>query len=239
MQECSADDKGVRRMTLVAGVDEAGRGPVIGPLVLAGVLLDEEDLPRLHAMGVRDSQLLTPYRRSELHPKILSLARGHEVVRLSPREVDRYVLRGQRLRKLNWLEAINMAKIIERLRPDVVYVDASDVIASRFGEQIRELLPFEVRVVSEHFADRNYPIVGAASIVAKVHRDLAVAKLRKRFGDLGSGYPSDLRTVRFLEQWSAEHGSMPSFVRKSWKTVRRLGGGQEAGLADGAHPADT
>ncbi len=215
-------------MTLVAGVDEAGRGPVIGPLVVAGVLLDEEDMARLHELGVRDSQLLTPSKRIDLHPKILRLARRHEVVQLSPREIDQYVLNGQRLRKLNWLEAVSMARVIRRLRPDVVYVDASDVRASRFGEQIRALLPFEVEVVSEHFADRNYPIVGAASIVAKVHRDRAVEELRKKFGDLGSGYPSDPRTVQFLERWGAEHGSMPSFVRKSWKTMRRLRGGAEA-----------
>ena len=210
-------------MTLVAGVDEAGRGPVIGPLVVAGVLLEERDVAKLHELGVKDSKLLTPAKRRELHPKILRLAKEHQVVRLSPRQVDSYVLRGQRLRKLNWLEAINMAKIIERLRPDTVYVDASDVSASRFGEQIQGLLPFQVRVISEHFADRNYSIVGAASIVAKVHRDRAVAMLRAKFGDLGSGYPSDPRTIRFLEQWSVEHGAMPSFVRKSWKTVRRLG----------------
>jgi len=216
-------------MTLVAGVDEAGRGPVIGPLVVAGVLFEERDVARLHELGVRDSQLLTPAKRRELHPKILRLAKGHQVVRLSPRQIDSYVLRGQKLRKLNWLEAINMAKIIERLRPDVAYVDASDVIASRFGEQILSLIPFQVRVISEHFADRNYPIVGAASIVAKVHRDQAVAKLRAKFGDLGSGYPSDPRTVHFLEQWSAEHGAMPSFVRKSWKTIRRLGISVEGG----------
>ena len=209
-------------MTLIAGVDEAGRGPVIGPLVVAGVLLEERDVAKLHELGVKDSKLLTPAKRRELHTKILHLAKEHQVVRLSPRQVDSYVLRGQRLRKLNWLEVISMAKIIERLRPDTVYVDASDVIASRFGEQIQELLPFQVRVISEHFADRNYSIVGAASIVAKVHRDRAVANLKAKFGDLGSGYPSDPRTIRFLEQWGLEHGAMPSFVRKSWKTVRRL-----------------
>ncbi len=210
-------------MGLIAGVDEAGRGPVIGPLVVAGVLLEERDVVKLRELGVRDSKLLSPKRRGELLPGILRLAKEHQVVQLSPKQVDSCVLRGQRLRRLNWLEAVSMARVIERLRPDVVYVDASDVRASRFGEQIRELLSFPVQVVSEHFADRNYAIVGAASIVAKVHRDRAVARLRARFGDLGSGYPSDPRTVRFLQQWIFEHGALPSFVRKSWKTINRLG----------------
>ncbi|MEM2093669.1 MAG: ribonuclease HII [Candidatus Bathyarchaeia archaeon] len=211
-------------MTFIAGVDEAGRGSVIGPLVVAGVMFDEADLPKLTEIGVKDSKVLTYSRRKALFPKILGMASGYEIVLVNPHEIDHYVLSKQRLRKLNWLEALHMAEVIRKLKPDIVYVDASDVVPLRFGQQIQGLLPLKVKIISEHFSDKNYPIVGAASVVAKVTRDLAVERLRQVFGDLGSGYPSDRRTVCFLEQWNAQRGSMPNFVRSSWKTVRRITG---------------
>jgi len=211
-------------MTLTAGVDDAGRGPVIGPLILAGVLLESADLPRLQALGVRDSKLLTPTKRAGLKPKILDLALRHQILEFCPAEVDRYVLEGGRLRRLNWLEAKAMAQIIRELHPEVAYVDASDVDASRFGSQIQEMVPFQLRIISEHHADRNHPIVAAASIVAKVYRDQVVEELRNRFGDFGSGYPSDPRTLYFLEEWQKRYGGLPDFVRKSWKTAKRLQG---------------
>ena len=209
-------------MTLVAGVDDAGRGPVIGPLVLAGVLIEESGIPKLVSLGVKDSKLLTPKQRERLEPKIVELVVGHKVLYFSPSEVDEYVLNGERLRKLNWLEAKAAAMIIEALRPDVAYLDASDVNPERFGLQVQELVPFPVKIVSKHHSDRDNPVVAAASILAKVNRDRAVAELRKVYGDFGSGYPSDPRTIRFLRDCLRAGGTLPNCVRKSWKTLKRL-----------------
>jgi ribonuclease HII len=217
-------------LSLIAGVDDAGRGPIIGPLIIAGVLFREGDIPRLLELGVKDSKALTPARREVLKPKILDLAIMHRVLEFSPAEIDRYVLEGRRLRRLNWLEAKAMAQVIESLRPDVAYVDASDVDASRFGAQIRDLLSFKVQLFSDHHADQKYPVVAAASIVAKVHRDRAVAELHRKFGDFGSGYPGDPRTIRFLEDWIRSHHTLPEFVRRSWKTVVRLKCGEQTSL---------
>jgi ribonuclease HII len=197
-------------------------GPVIGPLVVAGVLFYDFQVPRLQDLGVRDSKALTPGRRQRLFEEVKGLALKHEILEFSPSDVDKVVFEGRKLRKLNWLEAEAMAQIIRKLKPEIAYVDASDVDEERFGRQIREMLPFEVEVVSEHHADARYTIVGAASIIAKVHRDRVISSLRERYGDFGSGYSSDTRTRRFLANWIRERGSLPDFVRKSWKTVKRL-----------------
>ena len=206
----------------IAGVDDAGRGPVIGPLVIAGVLLNEDQIEELKNLGVTDSKLLTSKRREALSDEIKKRAMNWEVIEVSPSEVDRAVLEGVKYRKLNWLEAITMANLIERLRPEVAYVDASDTNEARFSRQISEMLSFDVRIVSEHFADVNYTVVSAASIIAKVQRDSVVSSLREKYGDLGSGYPSDPKTRKFLAKWVIERGSIPDFARKSWKTFMRL-----------------
>jgi len=211
----------------IVGVDDAGRGSVIGPLVIAGVLLDEKDLAKLIGLGVRDSKLLSPRRREQLAEEIRRLALQHHVIVLSPAEIDRVVESGRKLHKLNRLEAQTMAKVIEVLKPDVAYVDASDVLADRFKHHIAESLPFKVQIVSEHKADATYPIVSAASIIAKVERDKAIFELKRKHGDMGSGYATDPKTLEFLESWIKRYGSYPEFVRKSWKPAKKLKGEAE------------
>jgi ribonuclease HII len=206
---------------LVAGVDDAGRGSVIGPLVIAGVLMKEEDLPKLRELGVRDSKLLSPHRRETLAVEIKRIAEKYSVAKLSPREIDDVVETGRKLHRLNRLEAKTMAQIIEKLRPDIAYVDASDVLEERFKQHILECLPFKVEIVSEHKADRKYPVVSAASIIAKVERDKEIAKLANEYGDLGCGYPADPKTISFLHQCLTRLGEYPDFVRKSWKPAKK------------------
>jgi len=207
---------------LIAGVDDAGRGPIIGPLAIAGVLLKEEDLPKLTALGVKDSKLLTPHKRRQLAQEIKKLALKCHLVMLSPAEIDKVANKGKKLHSLNRLEAKAMAKAIEVLKPDIAYVDASDVLAQRFKDHITENLPFKVQIISEHKADRNYPIVSAASIIAKVERDKAIHALKEKYGEIGSGYASDPKTIKFLEKWIKRAKAYPNFVRKSWKPAKKL-----------------
>jgi ribonuclease HII len=207
---------------LIAGVDEAGRGPVIGPLVIAGVLFDEKELPKLVELGVKDSKLLSPQKREAFSSQIKKLALVYHIAWLSPAEIDLVVERNRILHKLNRLEAQAMARVITVLKPDVVYVDASDILADRFGEHIAENLTFSPKIISEHKADVKYPIVSAASIIAKVERDNVISKLQKKHGNMGCGYPSDPNTIKFLEDWIRKFGSYPDFVRKSWKTAKRV-----------------
>lgn len=207
---------------LVAGVDDAGRGCVIGPLVIAGVLMEEKDLPKLGQLGVKDSKRLSPRRRETLAVDIQRMAPKYEVLKLPPKDIDRVVDTGRRLHRLNRLEARSMAKIIELLKPQVAYVDASDVLEDRYKRHISECLQFKVRIVSEHKADRTYPIVSAASIVAKVERDEEIAQLKEKYGDLGCGYPTDPQTISFLHYCLEEFDKYPDIVRKSWKTAKKV-----------------
>jgi len=206
---------------LVAGVDDAGRGSVTGPLVIAGVLLEKEDLPKLTELGVKDSKLLSPHRRETLAVEIKRIAKKHSIIKLTPKEIDKVVQTGRKLHRLNRLEAQAMAKVIELLKPDVAYVDASDVLEERFKQHITEYLPFKVEIVSEHKADRTYPIVSAASIIAKVERDREIAELKAKHGDFGCGYPTDPKTISFLQKCLEKLGEYPDFVRKSWKPAKK------------------
>jgi len=206
----------------VAGLDDAGRGPVIGPLIIAGVLIDDSRVEELVSLGVRDSKLLSPSARRRLEEKIKQTVERYEYVELTPDQIDLVVHKAKKLQRLNFLEAKAMAQVISRLKPDIAYVDASDVLCERFGKHIQENLSFQLKIVSEHHADRKYPIVSAASILAKVRRDEEVARLRAEYGDFGSGYVTDARTMTFLENWIQEHGSPPPIVRRSWKTLKKL-----------------
>ena len=207
---------------LVAGVDDAGRGCVIGPLVIAGVLMKDKDLPKLVQLDVKDSKLLSPRRRETLAVEIKRIVSKYNVIKLAPKDIDKVVETGRKHHKLNRLEAQTMAKIIELLAPDIAYVDASDVLEERFGQHISELLPFKVEIVSEHKADRKYPIVSAASIIAKVERDTEITELTEKYGDFGCGYPTDPKTISFLRKYLKEFGEYPDCVRKSWKPAKKV-----------------
>jgi ribonuclease HII len=205
---------------LVAGVDEAGRGCVIGPLVVAGVATKKETLPLLVELGVKDSKLLTPKKREALYPEILRLVESYHVVKVPPSQIDLFVESGRRLHKLNRLEAQTMAAVIEALKPDEAYVDAADVLEQRFKNHIKECLTIKTRIISKHKADLIYPVVSAASIIAKVERDREIAALKLIYGDFGSGYLTDGKTMGFLRLLLEKTGEYPSCVRQSWKPAK-------------------
>ncbi len=206
----------------VVGVDEAGRGCVIGPLVIAGVAFPSENIPWLIEIGVKDSKKLTRRRRESLVEEITSLASEVAFFELQPYSIDSVVSRGIKLKRLNYLEAVAMAAVIRRLSPDEAYVDASDVNETRYGETILRLLSVKPKLISEHKADTLYPVVSAASILAKVRRDSIVAELRELFGDFNSGYPSDKKTIKWLKTWYMKHQAWPDFVRRSWTPIKRI-----------------
>jgi ribonuclease HII len=213
MRDCSVER--------VGGTDEAGRGCIVGPLVVAGVSIEQGSIKKLVELGVKDSKLLLPQKRELLYDeikKLCEIASFH----IMPQEIDEYVGRGKKYRKLNYLEAIYMARVVDRLNATRVYVDACDTNPRRFSEEITKMLASSSRIIAEHHADRNYPVVSAASIIAKVERDRAVEKLRLEHGEFGSGYPSDAKTITFLEEWVKVRNALPSFTRSSWKTWKRI-----------------
>jgi ribonuclease HII len=184
--------------------------------------MKEEDLPKLVELKVRDSKLLSPQRRERLAIEIKKIAEKYTAIKLSPQEIDTVVLTGKKFHRLNRLEAQTMAKVIDTLKPNIAYVDASDVLEERFKEHILECLSSQVEIISEHKADRNYPIVSAASIIAKTERDKAIAELHEVHGDFGCGYPTDPKTLAFLKQLMEKSEEYPDFVRKSWKPAKRV-----------------
>lgn len=205
----------------ILGIDEAGRGPVIGPMVIAGVLFRAEAIPELVSIGVKDSKKLTPRARERLLGKILGISEGSHVRVISAAEIDEL----RKTKSLNQVEAEEMAEIIKRSLPDEVHLGSVDVDEKRFGAEIMRLSGFDRTIRSVHHAEDKFPAVAAASIVAKTTRDRVIGELRAEYGDFGSGYPSDPRTRAFVSN-ALVKGDCPPIIRASWKTVAGLKGPQ-------------
>ncbi|VVB54112.1 Ribonuclease HII [uncultured archaeon] len=209
----------------VGGGDEAGRAAVIGPLVLAIAVYDDEGRKTIKELGVRDSKQLSPRQREELEPHIKKAAVEWEVMTVSASDIDRRRL----IESLNAMEARDTVALIGQLKshPDSIIIDATDSIAENYRHRILHLLAETnvkhqpTRIIAEHKADANYLEVSAASVIAKVERDRAIKELAKQYGDIGSGYPADEKTIAFLKQLKAK-GEYPPFVRKSWETIEKI-----------------
>lgn len=204
-----------------AGIDEAGRGCVIGPLVMACVVLNERGVSTLQGL-VKDSKKMSREKRCRLSKLIRSVALEVEVRVVEPEEIDWAVESLER--GLNELEAVSAAELINRLVSPAskVYIDSPDPVPERYAMLVRKHLRRSVEVVALNRAEDAYPHVAAASIIAKVERDALIGCLREMYGDFGSGYPSDPRTREFLKRCLGERGTVPPIVRRSWKTLLRL-----------------
>ena len=201
----------------LCGVDEAGRGPVIGPLVVAAAAIKNEDF--LKSMGLKDSKLLTPNKRKILDSAI----REHcefalEII--DAKTIDTYVKEGA----LNQLTVIAFSSVIEKLKPTKVFVDSCDVNPDRFAQNIINQLGdgINIEIHSHHKADTLFPIVSAASILAKEAREKEMQIIKEEIGDCGSGYPSDPKTIAFLSKQWKKSRSWPVYVRQEWKTIKRF-----------------
>ncbi|MEM0128711.1 MAG: ribonuclease HII [Thermoplasmata archaeon] len=206
-------------MPTVLGLDEAGRGAWLGPLVVGAFLVRSEQIDRLRSIGVRDSKRLAPVARERLY-RALGEIGTYRAMAIPPATVDRRVAHGE----LNRLEAESFAALIRSLRADEIRLDACDVDPARFGRSVGALAGTTIPIRSAHRMDATDPVVGAASIVAKVERDRAVARAAASLGlPIGSGYPSDPRTRRFVEE---AHRRAPSRLhglwRRSWAPSQRL-----------------
>ncbi|MBW3004102.1 ribonuclease HII [Candidatus Woesearchaeota archaeon] len=207
---------------LKAGIDEAGRGPVIGPIVIAGVVIDDSDEVRLKKMGVKDSKLLTKEKREFLYNEILKIIKDKKIIKVFPEEID---ARASVNLNLNELEAVKSAEIVNGLNgefnPDSVIVDCPSPNIAAYRDFISRYVNDEkIKIIPEHKADYNHVVVAAASILAKVERDRDIENLKEQIGvDFGSGYPSDPKTQKFLEEnWE----KYPGLFRKTWDSWKVL-----------------
>jgi len=207
---------------LICGIDEAGRGAIIGPMVIAGVVIDSKDEKKLKKIGVKDSKVLSPKRREELAKKIEDIARNIIVLRVQPCKIDSY--RTQKI-NLDKIEAMKMAEIIEICGAKKIFIDSLEQNSKKFKDLILSFLKNkDVELVVENYLDESVPVVSAASIIAKVNRDEAAEEIRKRVGfDFGTGYSHDIRTIQFLQKLIKERkGELPSYVRQTWITAQEI-----------------
>lgn len=201
----------------ILGIDEAGRGSVLGPLVVAGVLVPEKMHDIVEHMGVKDSKRLSPSRRNVLSRKLKKMF-TYETVILTAQDIDKKRAEGI---NLNEIEREAMEEIILKIKPQKAILDAVDIKTERFQQKIIDSTGFNV--IAEHKADDNYIEVSAASIIAKQTRDEIIAEINKdyrKIGGIGSGYPSDPTTKKFLTNYT--YDEMPDFVRKSWATIAKM-----------------
>jgi len=214
-----------------AGVDEAGKGPVLGSMFAACVVADPADLPE----DVGDSKDIAPERREELATAIRDCAAAVAVSEINVERID------DPETDMNTLTVAAHAEALGAVATDglATYLDAGDTNAVRFERRVADRVEADLDCKAEHGADESYPIVGAASILAKVARDAHVAELAVEYGEVGSGYPGDATTREFLEAYVAERGQLPACARETWQTsrdVRRQA--DQAALADFETDAD-
>ncbi|OPY52642.1 MAG: Ribonuclease HII [Methanosaeta sp. PtaU1.Bin060] len=204
---------------LLLGADEAGKGPVVGSMFVAGLVIDEERLFDLAAFGVRDSKQLSPAKREVLARKINAIAADQYILEVSPRVIDEL----RQVMTMNDIMVQSYAQVVAKLQADRAVLDAADVDASRFAERVRSASKTKMLLIAEHKADERHKVVSAASILAKVKRDASVRELEHSLGcKIGSGYPHDSDTIEFLSSWVKEKGELPECSRHSWATAQRI-----------------
>lgn len=204
------------------GIDDAGRGPILGPMYLAGVLIKETENSKLKDLGAKDSKLLIHSQRLKIAKEVKNIAKFH-IVESSPKEIDDAV----ETINLNTLEAKEAAIIINKLNNQKdkikVIVDCPSVNTEAWKNKMVSFIDYtdNLTILCEHKADFNHPVVGAASILAKVSREEAVSKIKEEFGNIGSGYPSDPVTIEFIKSKGRDL-EKTGIVRTSWATWKKM-----------------
>jgi ribonuclease HII len=221
---------------IICGGDEAGRGAVLGPLTVSIVAVKKSNERKLAEIGVRDSKLLRPEQRELLFKKINKLAQEVLISHISPKEINEAM---QNKISLNELEAVHFSRLLDKVQSEVstVYLDSPDVVQEKFGLRVNmySQKPTAVsgkterkkgikytRIIAEHKADATYPVVSAASIMAKVSRDEAIRQLSIKLGiKLGSGYPSDYKTMEVVRR-NLKNPEFKAQLREHWSTVDNI-----------------
>ncbi len=207
---------------IIVGVDEAGRGPVLGPLVMAALAFKEEDIRKLEWLGVKDSKLLSSLAREELFGRIREIVHDFRVEMIEPDAID--LTLSEENSNLNWLEAETSARLVSELNPDVIIVDCPSVnipsYTAYFADRLSTAVRNKAELKVEHKADLNHLVVAAASIIAKVIRDRHLDRLKAELKvDFGSGYMTDPKTKKFLEEC---HEQYPFLFRRKWQSFRNV-----------------
>ncbi|MEK6969923.1 MAG: ribonuclease HII [Nanoarchaeota archaeon] len=210
----------VQKSKIIVGVDEAGRGPVLGPMVMVALAVKEEDQKKLTWMGVKDSKMLSPEVREELFDRIREVVQDFRIEVIEPDAIDLSLTEAES--NLNWLEADTSARMVSELDSHTIILDCPSPNLAAYKEYVTSRLSKAVKdkaeLIVEHKADKNHIVVSAASVIAKVIRDRQVERLKKEIGiDFGSGYMSDPKTKEFLEKY---YDQFPTLFRKKWRSFK-------------------
>jgi len=198
---------------IISGIDEAGRGPILSSMIIAIASISAEKEPKLVELGITDSKKLTRGRREELFPQIQEMCK-YQITEITAAQLNKRM--GEE--SLNVIEATAMGELAASF-PGRIYIDLPERNAAKFIEKAK-LVGRDV--VAEHKADLTYPIVGAASILAKVTRDRLVAELAERIGEeIGSGYTSDARTINAIKNPEIR-AKLEGEIRTRWSTMERI-----------------
>ena len=213
-------------MKKIMGIDEAGRGPVLGHLFVGGVAFSDSFISILETTDINDSKKLSPSKRERLYDYIIENCLSYDVIPITNTEIDE---NWKKEGSLNDLEFEAMAQLIINENPDVVYIDAlgRDLVKfkQRLSKRVNPHLQSPPVIITEHKADENYKVVGAASILAKVQRDRSISESSleyEEYGEIGSGYPSDGKTITFLRKYIKKNHHPPEIARTSWRTCSKL-----------------
>ncbi|HEW64402.1 ribonuclease HII [Fervidicoccus fontis] len=197
-------------MPITLGIDEAGRGCMIGSMFVAGVVIDDRAEKVFKKYGVKDSKKLSKNKREKLYDIITSNALWFEVVEVTPLEIDN--------QNINYLTIRAMRKIANDATKEIKYLNR--IIADIVGKGDFKLVESDnIEQLVLKKADENFIAVAAASIVAKVQRDRALEQIRNNFGLIGSGYPGDKKSVEWLK---LHYSKIPrEYIRTKWKTFKK------------------
>lgn len=200
----------------ILGIDEARRGCVIGPMAVSAVLIRNKSLKYIRKLGIKDSKKLTSKKREKLAKEIEQKVLGFQIILHQPEEID--------AGNLNQLDLQSIADLINKFKPNRAFFDVPTHPngITNFINSVQLLIKSKTELFGENKADEKYPVVSAASILAKVRRDEIIENLKKKYGDFGSGYMSDLKTQQFLKKCYQNDKSFPSIVRKKWSSVQKF-----------------
>jgi ribonuclease HII len=216
-------------MDYVIGCDEAGRGCVIGALVMAAFAVPRDSEHKLRLAGARDSKELTAEKRKALQKTLSSMGK-FRTRHISAVEINEAM---RRRKSLNELEAQALAELLDSFVPELegigaqvsaIYVDSPDPVPQTYERRIRRHAKnlSKVRIVSDNKSEGKYPCVAASSIFAKTERDAELEKIKEFLGeDFGNGYTHDKTTVDFVRRRRRDEKLAP-FLRVRWKTVKNM-----------------
>lgn len=207
---------------IIVGTDEAGRGPVLGPLVMAALAFKESNIQKLEWLGVKDSKMLSAEVRENLFERIREIVHDFQIEVVEPDAIDLSLEDAST--NLNWLEADTTARLLGEMEADKIIIDCPSPNIKAYRDYLIKKLPPKLvqkaEIIAEHKADVNHIVVAAASIIAKVLRDRAIENTKREIGiDFGSGYMSDPKTKDFLEKY---HDKYPELFRKKWQSYKKV-----------------